>query len=86
MQLIARYDFRYGPRGRMDAEQEVIRRGDAFTPVATFHASAVEAGQHLIANGVAVMPEVWAKRKPQADAGWDWAKSEVAARNEGRRT
>ena len=85
MTLIALYDFRYGQRGRMDAEQEVIRRGDAFTPAATFQASAIQAGQYLIANGVAVTPEVWAKRKPQADVNWIWAQGEVAARNEGRR-
>jgi len=82
--LIALYDFSYGPKGRMDAEAPIIRRGEEFQPVPTVQASALEAGKHLIANGVAVTPETWAKRKPTSDSNWTWAQEQVAAGNRKR--
>ncbi|MCU0909812.1 MAG: hypothetical protein MUE98_00265 [Rhodobacteraceae bacterium] len=63
MTLIATYSFRYGRQGPRDAGAPLVERGEEFDAQPTAQASAIEVERHLIAAGVAVTPEVWAKRR-----------------------
>lgn len=60
--LVATYSMYYGPRGRHDEDHPVVQRGETFRVLATTQASSAESARHLIDNGVAVTPEVWAAR------------------------
>ena len=78
MRLVATYDMHYGPKGPMDAEQPIVKRGEEFDAQPTSQASAAEVGRMLVRNGIAATPEAWAKRKPISDLNWRWAQDETA--------
>ena len=86
MTLIALYDFYYGKPGKMDAEPPIVRFGEEFEPLPTSQASAQDIARHLVANGAAVTPEGWAKRKTALCAGHEWAAAEVAQMNANRKS
>ena len=77
MQLVAVTDFNFGLRD----SAETIRRGDTFTATGTGVSNATEHGRALIGNGVACNPNDWAKVQEKTQAGYDWAKLEVAKLN-----
>lgn len=81
MRLIATADFHYGPPGPHDAEGPVVRRGDEFTVHGTGVANAAEVAKRLMSTGLAVTPEDWPKAQARTQAGYDWARAEVARMN-----
>ncbi len=82
MRLVATYDMHYGPKGAMDAEPPIVKRGEEFSPMATGKASADEVGRMLVRNGAAMTPEEWAKRKPISDINARIVADMVAKANE----
>lgn len=80
MQIVAMTDFYFGQGSR----EEIIRRGDSFTPPGTGVMNAYEQAQSLINGGTCCHVDDWPKRKAASQAGYDWAKAEVARLNAGR--
>lgn len=81
MQVVAITNFYFG----LGSDEEVIQRGQFFTPPGTGQMNRVDHAKSLIAQGSCCIPEDWPKIEARTQAGWDWARAEVARMNASRR-
>lgn len=81
MQIIATTDFHFG----LGNGAEIIQRGDSLTPPGTGQMNVREHAQSLINCGSCCTPEDWPKIQARTEAGYQWAKAEVARLNKLRK-
>lgn len=77
MMVIATYDMVMN----LGIGPEKVIRGQEFQPPGTGAGSRKEHAESLIAQGAAVRPDDWQKRKVRTEAGYAWAAEEVARAN-----
>lgn len=81
MQIVAITDFHFG----LGNSEEIIQRGQAFTPPGTGQMNRQDHARSLITQGSCCTPEDWPKIEARTQAGHDWAKAEIARLNARRR-
>lgn len=81
MQIVATTDFHFG----LGNSAEIIHRGTHFTPPGTGQMNVRDHAQSMINQGSCCTPEDWPKIQARTQAGYDWAKDEVARLNALRR-
>lgn len=74
MQITAKCNFHLGLRN----DEEIIHRGQTFTPPGTGIMNAAEHARSLINTGMCCAPSDFAKYESKSEAGHAWALGEVA--------
>ncbi len=77
MQIVAKCNLHLGLRN----DEEIIHRGQTFTPPGTGIMNVAEHARSLINSGMCCAPSDFAKYESKSQAGHEWALAEVAKRN-----